>query len=134
MQIATSIEELMKLQQSVSAKDIEIALLRKELEQLRIQIGDGGNAQTEPDFITLKLENVCKMFNELKGSPNLVSFLFLCLLKMLPKDTSMGTLQRLLSVASLENIPLNLTAAGDMNVQGTLNIIKENNNVNFGNS
>ena len=39
----------------------------------------------------------------------------------------------MLASASLECIPLNLIASGDLNVQGVLNIIKENNNVHFGN-
>ena len=105
MQISTSIEELMKLQQSVSAKDIEIALLRKELEQLRMQVGDGGNAQTDANFLCLKLENVCKVFDGLKGSPNLTSFLFLILHKMMPEGMPACAVQRMLAAASLETFP-----------------------------
>ena len=131
MQITTSIEELMQLQQSVSAKDIEIAVLRKELEQLRMQTGDGGNVQTDTNFLSIKLENVCKVLHELKGSPNLVSFFFLCLLKMMPEGMPVCAVQRMLAAASLETLPLNLTAKGDIRIEGNYNDVKGNGSVNF---
>ena len=126
-------EEFMKLCAPISEKDAEIATLRKELEQFRGRAGEVVEMQADANFITLKIENVCQVLNELKGNPNHVSLLLVGLLKMMPQDISMAVVQRMRAAASLESIPLNLIASGDLNVQGVLNIIKENNNVHFGN-
>ena len=58
MQISLTLEELMKLQQSLSQKDIEIALLKKEVEELRNKVGTPENAPTDGQFITLNLDTV----------------------------------------------------------------------------
>lgn len=124
-------EEFMKLCAPMSEKDMEIVTLRKELEQFRVQTGGTCEMKDDANFITLKIENVCKVLSELKGSPNLVSFLFLGLLKMMPKDISSAVVQRILASASLESIPLNLTALGDIRIDGNYNNIHDNDSVNL---
>ena len=127
-------EEFMKLCAPISERDAEIATLRKELELFRGRAGEVVEMQADANFITLKTEKICQVLNELKGNPTYVGILFVGLLKMMSKDISMAVVQRMLASASLECIPLNLIASGDLNVQGVLNIIKENNNVHFGNT
>jgi len=125
-------DEFMKLQGSISDKDIELAMLRKEVEHLRCQAIAEGNAQTDSKFITLPMENVCRVLRDLKGSPNLVSFLFLALQKMMPADgVSAGAVQRMLAAASLESTPLGISAQGDIRVEGNYNHLHDNDNVNL---
>ena len=68
MQISISIEELTQLQNSISHKDVEIAMLRKEVEQLRKQPVIQGGTENDAFIIPLRLENVCKVFRLLKGN------------------------------------------------------------------
>ena len=131
MQITITLEELMKLQQSLSQKDIEIALLNREVEELRNKEGSPGDAHADGNFITLNLDNVCKVLSELKGRPDLVAFLYFVLQKMMPEGMPVLALQRMLAAASLENAPANIVAAGDVNVHGTYNNVHGNDNVNF---
>lgn len=131
MQLTISVEELMKLQQASSEKDAQIAMLQKELEARRAQTGAGSDVKDAPQYISFKLENVCKLLNELKGSPHHVSFLYFCLMKMMPEGMSTSAVQRMLTAASVESLPLNITTTGDMNVTGTYNNVSGNTNVNF---
>ena len=129
MQITISTEEYIKLQESASAKEVELAMAHRELERRHMQ--EGGEAPADSMCISLKWENVCRVLGELKGNPSLVSFLCLSLLKMMPEGTPSQTVNRMLAAASLESMPLNITAAGDMNVLGTYNNVSGNTNVNF---
>ena len=52
MQISISIEELTQLQNSISHKDVEIAMLRKEVEQLRKQPVIQGGTENDPFLVT----------------------------------------------------------------------------------
>ena len=131
MQVTITVEELMKLQQASSEKDAQIAMLQKELEARREPIGAGADVKDDPQYISIKLENVCKLLNELKGSPHHVSFLCCCLMKMMPEDTPTSAVQRMLTAASMESLPLNITTTGDMNVLGTYNNVSGNANVSF---
>lgn len=132
MQLSITPEEYIKLQESASAKDVEMAMLRREVEWLRMQVSAGGEAPvTDPAFITLKVENVCKVLDGLKGNPNLVALLFLSLMKMMPEGTPPQTVERMMAAASLDNLPLTITTTGDMNVLGTYNNVTGNANVNF---
>lgn len=124
-------EELMKLCTPISEKDIEIAMLRKELEELRSQVSTSGKVQPDTGTITIKTENICKILKKLEGSPNSVAFLFLCLMKMKPEGLNQNTLLKILEAASLESFPIKLTANGDMNVEGNYTHITGNNNVNL---
>ncbi len=129
MQIIISPEEYIKLQESASAKEVELVMARRELERRQAQAG--GEAPADSMCISLKLENVCRVLGELKGNPNLVSFLCLSLMKMMPEGTPTQTVSRMLAAASLESMPLNITTTGDMNVMGTYNNVTGNANVNF---
>lgn len=131
MQITLTLEELMKLQQSLSQKDIEIALLKKEVEELRNKVGTPENAPTDGQFITLNLDNVCKLIEGLKGNPLLVGFLCYFLQKMMPEGMPGYALQRIDAVASLESLPFNMTASGDILIEGDYKHIHDNNKVNL---
>lgn len=131
MQLSITIEELMKLQESLSQKDIEIALLRKELEELRNKVGAAGEVTDDSNFLTFKLDNICKVFEELKGNANHVAFLFFVLLRMMPEGMSPAVVQRLMAAASLGSLPINLMAKGDINIDGNYNNIHGNDNVNL---
>ena len=131
MQITLTLEELMKLQQSLSQKDIEIALLKKEVEELRNKVGTPENAPTDGQFITIKLDNVCKFFEGLRGSLGHVSFLAFALQKMMPEGMPVLASKRMLAVASLESLPINLMASGDIRIDGNFNHIHDNDSVNL---
>lgn len=131
MQISIAIEELMKLQQSLSQKDIEMALLRKELEELRNKVGAAGEVTGDRNFLTFKLDNICKVFEELKGNADHVAFLFFVLLRMMPEGMPPAVVQRFMAAASLGSLPVNLMAKGDINIDGNYNNIHGNDNVNL---
>ena len=127
MQLST--DEFMKLQGTMTDKDIEIALLRKELEQLRSKMASAGDVAVGTSNITLHMDNVCKVLGELKGNVKLVSFLFLAIQKMMPEGIPMGVMKRMVEAASLEGFPVSIVAAGDLNVLGTYNNVHGNDNV-----
>ena len=129
MQISISIEELTQLQNSISHKDVEIAMLRKEVEQLRKQPVIQGGTENDAFIIPLRLENVCKVFRLLKGNSALSSSLFLALLKMVPEGVSEGMMKCIVDAASLESFPMSITAQGDVHVDGNFNDIHNNDNV-----
>ena len=132
MQVSFTPEEYIKLQESASAKEVELAMLRREVEWLRAQAGAGGEMPVaDPAFITLKVEDVCKVLDGLKGPPQLVALLFLSLMKMLPEGTPLQTVECMMAAASLDNLPLSISTTGDMNVLGTYNNVTGNANVNF---
>ena len=131
MQITLTLEELMKLQQSLSQKDIEIALLKKEVEELRNKVGTPENAPTDGQFITLNLDNVCKVIEKMRGKPGWVSFLYLALQKMMPDGMPVLASQRMQAAASLESLPINLMASGDIRIDGNYNNIHDNDSVNL---
>ena len=131
MQITLTLEELMKLQQSLSQKDIEIALLKKEVEELRNKVGTPENAPTDGKFITFNVDHVCEVLEGLRGKPGWVSFLYLALLKMMPEGMPVLASQRMQAAASLESLPINLTAKGDIRIDGNFNHIHDNDSVNL---
>lgn len=131
MQISLTLEELMKLQQSLSQKDIEIALLKREVEELRNKVGAAGNAPADGKFITFNVDHVCEVLEGLRGKPGWVSFLYLALQKMMPDGMPVLASQRMQAAASLESLPINLMASGDIRIDGNYNNIHDNDSVNL---
>ena len=131
MQISLTLEELMKLQQSLSQKDIEIALLKKEVEELRNKVGTSENAPTDGQFITLNLDNVCKVIEKMKGNPGWMFFFCYFLRQMMPEGMPVLASQRMQAAASLERLPINLMASGDIRIDGNYNNIHDNDSVNL---
>ena len=124
-------EELMKLYAPLSEKDVEIAMLRKQLEELRSQAGETEIKQDDPKYVCLEVDRMCEVLAMMKGNTKLVSVVFVCMLKMMPEGIPQGVIKRMLAAASLENIPYSIASSGDVNVFGTYNNIEKNNNVNF---
>ena len=131
MQISLTLEELMKLQQSLSQKDIEIALLKKEVEELRNKVGTSENAPTDGQFITLKLDNVCKVIEKMKGNPGWMFFFCYFLRQMMPEGMPALASKRIDAVASLEGPSINFTTSGDIRIDGNFNNIHDNDSVNL---
>lgn len=131
MQISLTLEELMKLQQSLSQKDIEIALLKKEVEELRNKVGTPENAPTDGQFITLNLDNVCKVIEKMKGNPGWMFFFCYFLRQMMPEGMPALASKRIDAVASLEGPSINFTTSGDIRIDGNFNSIHDNDSVNL---
>ena len=116
MQLST--DEFMKLHGSMTEKDIEIALLKKQVEELRNKVGAAGNAPEDGKFITFNVDHVCEVLEGLRGKPGWVSFLYLALQKMMPEGMPVLASQRIQAAASLESLPINLMANGDIRIDG----------------
>ena len=124
-------EELMKFCAQMAEKDVELARMRWEQEARKTPLVQGAQQAVGDSCITLSMDKVCAMFKELRGNQNHVSFLFFVLQKMMPQGMPPEVAQRINEVASLEGIPMNISAAGDVNVQGNYTDVHGNGIVNI---
>ena len=122
-------EELMKFCAQMAEKDVELARMRWEQEARKTPLVQGAQQAVGDSCITLSLDRVCAIFKELKGNQKYVTFLFFVLQKMMPQGMPIEVAQRINEVASLEGIPMNISAAGDVNVQGNYTDVHGNGNV-----
>lgn len=130
MQLST--EEYLTLQGTMSRKDVDNALLQKEIERLtdevkrlteenerlRVRPADASPQPTErPGYVLLSIEAICKLFRSLRNV-ELVSFLYFVFSKIMPPDA----MKLITDAASLEASPtLSITAEGDVNVDKLVN-------------
>ena len=115
-----------------SEQAVELALLRRDMEAKGFQPAQGA-PQGDGGRICLDMEAVCNTFRQLKGNPELASFLFFALFRMSGNSIPTDMMKRIAEAASLETLPVSLSAGGDMNVNlngGNFNNIHDNNNVN----
>lgn len=132
-------DDFFKIQAELSAKDVQIAMLQREVDRLteenqRLARNAAAQQPAErPDgqYITLDIEAVCRV---LRGLPNvqLITFLYAALRKMLPADAPPEVIRQITDSVSLTVSPgVNITAEGDVNVAGNLNHVHDNEQVNL---
>ena len=137
MQLST--DEFFNIQSQLSAKDIQIAGLQREVDRLTKEnerlrqhaCTPSAGMQTGSQFIILSLDKVCRVLRNL-SDVRLISFLFTALRKMMPADASPEAIRQITDSISLDTAPaINISAEGDVNVAGNLNHVHDNEQVNF---
>lgn len=137
MQLST--DEFFNIQSQLSNKDIQIAELRREVDRLTKEnerlhqnaLSPSAGMETDSQFITLKLDTVCKFLRNLRDGYQ-ISILFTALQKMMPADTSPEAIRQITDSVSLDKDPsVNISAAGDVNVAGDFNHVHHNKQVKF---
>ena len=137
-----SVDELMSLQGGLSAKDVriaqleeEVARLKEENDQLRARALECGakidEGQDDKDglfTISLKrLKAAAEKIHDLK----ILAVIAFILQKVLPNDNMAEKCRMIAEIVPLPLLPsLTLTAEGDLKVEGDLNDIHDNTNVN----
>ena len=137
MQLST--DEFFNIQSQLSDKDIQIAELRREVDRLTKEnerlhqnaLSPSAGMETDSQFITLKLDTVCKFLRNLHDNYQ-ISLLFTALQKMMPADTSPEAIRQITDSVSLDiNPSVNISAEGDVNVAGDFNHVHHNEQVNY---
>ena len=137
MQLST--DEFFNIQSQLSAKDIQIAGLQREVDRLTKEnerlrqntLSPSAGMQAGSQFIILSLDKVCRVLRNL-SDVRLISFLFTALRKMMPADASPEAIRQITDSISLDTAPaINISAEGDVNVAGNLNHVHDNEQVNF---
>jgi len=144
MEITT--DEFFKLQQVMSAKDIEIARLKEQVAQLtderdqwmaRALDRDAEQADAVVDkqhsgkFIVLSVELLKTVLSKIHNL-NILSVVALVLQKALHRDDNGKASSTIAELVPLPPLPtISLTANGDIDVEGNWNDIHNNDNVNL---
>ena len=135
--------EFMTLQGGMSAKDVRIAQLEKQVEQLTEErdlwqaralksgkpMVDGVPVRSR--FIIISRQKLKTLVDRIQDV-NLLAFVAFLLQKVLPNDASAEDCKAIADIIPLPHLPrLTLNADGDINVGGNWNDIHDNNKVNI---
>ena len=135
--------EFMTLQGGMSAKDVRIAQLEKQVEQLTEErdlwqaralksgkpMVDGVPVRSR--FIIISRQKLKTLVDRIQDV-NLLAFVAFLLQKVLPNDASADDCKAIADIIPLPHLPrLTLNADGDINVGGNWNDIHDNNKVNI---
>jgi hypothetical protein len=140
-----SADEFLTLQGGMSAKDVRIAQLEKQVEQLTKErdLWQARALQSESDKSTMDGVTVHSRFivisrQKLKAlvdkihDVKLLAFVAFLLQKVLPNDASADDCKAIADIIPLPHLPqLTLNADGDINVDGNWNDIHDNKEVNI---
>ena len=136
-------DEFMSLQDGMSAKDVRIAQLEKQVEQLTEErdlwqaralksgkpMVDGVPVRSR--FIIISRQKLKALVDRIQDV-ELLAFVAFLLQKVLPNDASAEDCKAIADIIPLPHLPrLTLNADGDINVGGNWNDIHDNGDVNI---